>query len=420
MKSLNTYIFEVNNNAELFNMVNEVLNNEEYTSKQIEESFNYTNLILEKLNLDEIKQHKEKFAKWVEKHGDELQDKADKIKENLESQKKKISEFTKQLSNTEVGGKEYKDILSKLNKENKNFEKINSEYIKAIDDMMSDDSYYPNDDDDAKLGYFFEVFLCLNESIKWCIDENNKIKKRVDDKHDSVLGFIKCGNPYDDEFENLNKKLKEEKKKDKDIYETIILYLHDCVEALNMKGLYDINENDGIKVKTEDIDKFILKSTYDLTADKIDSIYYHHKNKTFESVEFDKGWEMLGKAAEERLRKEEENKSEPSQETQSEEEQKEQTTEVISDNKDLLTPVAKAANVTGEQLLNIITKLCVDKKGKARKLEDGVIVGLSIMICGMLLSVKKNGKSDNSAIKAIVDKMRSIMDNKKAIKSIIK
>ena len=112
--------------------------------------------------------------------------------------------------------------------------------------------------------------------------------------------------------------------------------------------------------------------------------------------------------------------SESSQETQSEEEQKEQTTEVISDNKDLLSPVAKAANVTGEQLLNIITKLCVDKKGKARKLEDGVIVGLSIMICGMLLSVKKTGKSDNSAIKAIVDKMKSIIDNKKAIKSIIK
>ena len=42
------------------------------------------------------------------------------------------------------------------------------------------------------------------------------------------------------------------------------------------------------------------------------------------------------------------------------------------------------------------------------------------MICGMLLSIKKNGKSDNSAIKAIVDKMKSIIDNKKAIKSIIK
>ena len=58
--------------------------------------------------------------------------------------------------------------------------------------------------------------------------------------------------------------------------------------------------------------------------------------------------------------------------------------------------------------------------GAKVKLEDGVILGLSIMICGMLLSVKKNGKSDNSAIRAIVDKMKSIMDNKKAIKSIIK
>ena len=80
MKSLNTYIFEVNNDAELFNMVNEVLNNEEYTSKQIEESFDYYNLILEKLNLDEIKQHQKKYHEWLKKQDQEMLNNIDKAK----------------------------------------------------------------------------------------------------------------------------------------------------------------------------------------------------------------------------------------------------------------------------------------------------------------------------------------------------
>lgn len=427
MKSLNTYIFEVNNDAELFNMVNEVLNNEEYTSKQIEESFDYYNLILEKLNLDEIKQHQKKYHEWLKKQDQEMLNNIDKAKKNLEAQIKKVSEVTKQLLNTEMGSDDVNDILTKLNKENENFKKIKSEYTKHLNDRLNRGDYMPDNDDDAKLGYFFEIFIAINTRIKWCINENNKVKKNVEKnvKSDVILPFYSCDNSYDDHveiYEKLNKKLKEEKKKDKDIYETIILYLHDCVESLNLKDLYDINENDGVKVKTENINNLILKSTYGITTDKdkIDSIYFHLENKTFEAVDtFSNALKMLDKAPK-TSKNDEENKNEPSQETQSEEEQKEQTTEVISDNKDLLTPIAKAANVTGEQLLNIITKLCVDKKGKARKLEDGVIVGLSIMICGMLLSVKKNGKSDNSAIKAIVDKMRSIMDNKKAIKSIIK
>lgn len=426
MKSLNTYIFEVNNDVELFNMVNEVLNNEEYTDQQIEESFNYTNLIFEKLNLEEVKQHQKKYHDWLKKQDQEMLNNIDKARKNLEAQIKKVSEITKQLLNTEMGSDDVSDILPKLNKENENFKKIKSEYTKQLNDRLNRGDYMPDNDDDAKLGFFFDIFLAINVRIKWCINENNKVKKNAEKaKSDAILTFYSCDNSYEDHveiYERLNKKLKEEKKKDKDIYETIILYLHDCVESLNMEDLYDINENDGVKVKTQNIDNFILKSTYGITTDKdkIDSIYFHHENKTFEALEsFKQGLEMFDKAGK-TSKKDEETEKESYQETQSEEEQKEQTTEVISDNKDLLTPIAKAANVTGEQLLNIITKLCVDKKGKARKLEDGVIVGLSIMICGMLLSVKKNGKSDNSAIKAIVDKMRSIMDNKKAIKSIIK
>ena len=42
------------------------------------------------------------------------------------------------------------------------------------------------------------------------------------------------------------------------------------------------------------------------------------------------------------------------------------------------------------------------------------------MICGALLTVKKNGKKDNSAIKSVVEKITKIIANKKSIDSIIK
>ena len=118
------------------------------------------------------------------------------------------------------------------------------------------------------------------------------------------------------------------------------------------------------------------------------------------------------------LKNKEENKS--NDEIQSEKDTKEDTTQAIVNNKDLLTPLAKEAKVTGDQLRDIITKLCVTKSGKARKLEEGVILGLSIMICGALLTVKKNGKKDNAAIKSITEKIVKIMLNKKSIDTIIK
>ena len=102
-----------------------------------------------------------------------------------------------------------------------------------------------------------------------------------------------------------------------------------------------------------------------------------------------------------------------------EENVKDTVTNSIKANKDLLTPLAKEANITGEKLRDIITKVCLDKNGKARKLDDSVILGLSIMLCGVILTVKKSGKSDNSAILAVTNKIASIVKNKKSIKNTI-
>ena len=113
------------------------------------------------------------------------------------------------------------------------------------------------------------------------------------------------------------------------------------------------------------------------------------------------------------------NDQENSESNSSSDEVKDTVTDSIKANKDLLTPLAKEANITGEKLRDIITKVCLDKNGKARKLDDSVILGLSIMLCGVILTVKKSGKSDNSAILAVTNKIASIVKNKKSIKNTI-
>lgn len=104
-------------------------------------------------------------------------------------------------------------------------------------------------------------------------------------------------------------------------------------------------------------------------------------------------------------------------ESDTEENVKDTVTDSIKDNKDLLTPLAKAANITGEKLRDIITKVCLDKNGKARKLDNSVILGLSVMLCGVILTIKKSGKSDNAAILAVTDRISKIVKSKKSIKN---
>lgn len=113
--------------------------------------------------------------------------------------------------------------------------------------------------------------------------------------------------------------------------------------------------------------------------------------------------------------KNQENSSDNESSTQ--ENVKNTVTDSIKDNKDLLTPLAKAANITGEKLRDIITKVCLDKNGKARKLDDSVIIGLSVMLCGVILTIKKSGKSDNAAILAVTDRIAKIVKSKKSIKN---
>ena len=402
MKSLNTYIFEVNNDVELFNIVNEVLNNEEYTSKQIEESFNDFNLLFEGLNKDKIQD----IIKNIEENHPKQQKEIGEInKEKDEALKKSQEEYNNKYSINNDVNTNINLTNEKIKRDNEIFKNWNTKF-KEIQDKYKTKTEDP-----------FESFVVVAYTTLIAVKElltSNKKRCEKLPKGDPLKKLF-WGQAYsciDKQLEFVNNSfngwLSFAKKWDKIDENEFIDNCKEFFETIKFK-IYKFNGNK-IEINNDGINKILGYSDSD--KEQIEEIADKIENNKFDKIE-----DIIKSDSE---NDEKESEKESSQETQSEEEQKEQTTEVISDNKDLLTPVAKAANVTGEQLLNIITKLCVDKKGKARKLEDGVIVGLSIMICGMLLSIKKNGKSDNSAIKAIVDKMKSIIDNKKAIKSIIK
>lgn len=406
MKSLNTYIFEVNNDIELFNIVNEVLNNEEYTSEQIEESFNYANLILEKLSSDEIKT---KLKKYI-KANDEMYKKLAEINKEEQNKLNDIDDQYKDWYKVDDYNKRQK-VYNRWNSLRSN---IYDEYRKKRDECWKEYDMY---DEDPDLYNVVSKLISYKQYIQsFFTDDKHKecFKLFTDPKRGGKLSKeVAFKSLYVDPiykgYTSLGLNKIDFNKFDKDDMMSFI-------KELKLPFSFDNNE---INLNSDAINKMVKNAIDYDASEEIENISQGNESEIKvtkdEIKDIDTSKEDNSKEKDEDTDK----SSESSQETQSEEEQKEQTTEVISDNKDLLTPVAKAANVTGEQLLNIITKLCVDKKGKARKLEDGVIVGLSIMICGMLLSVKKTGKSDNSAIKAIVDKMKSIIDNKKAIKSII-
>ena len=90
--------------------------------------------------------------------------------------------------------------------------------------------------------------------------------------------------------------------------------------------------------------------------------------------------------------------------------------EVIEDNKDLIKQLLIKANTNAEQVTSVINKICANIK-----IDESTILGLTIMICGMLMSIKKNGKGNKIAIRTLAEKIVKITSNKKSgIKDILK
>lgn len=90
--------------------------------------------------------------------------------------------------------------------------------------------------------------------------------------------------------------------------------------------------------------------------------------------------------------------------------------EVIEDNKDLIKQLLVKANTNAEKVTSVINKIC-----KGIKTDESTVLGLTVMICGMLMSIKKNGKGNKIAVRTLAEKIVKITSNKKSgIRNILK
>ena len=89
---------------------------------------------------------------------------------------------------------------------------------------------------------------------------------------------------------------------------------------------------------------------------------------------------------------------------------------VIEDNKDLIKQLLVKANTNAEKVTAVVNKICKDIKT-----DESTVLGLTVMICGMLMSIKKNGKGNKIAVRTLAEKIVKITSNKKSgIRNILK
>ena len=85
-------------------------------------------------------------------------------------------------------------------------------------------------------------------------------------------------------------------------------------------------------------------------------------------------------------------------------------------NKDLIKQLLVKANTNAEKVTSVINKIC-----KGIKTDESTVLGLTVMICGMLMSIKKNGKGNKIAVRTLAEKIVKITSNKKSgIRNILK
>lgn len=80
----------------------------------------------------------------------------------------------------------------------------------------------------------------------------------------------------------------------------------------------------------------------------------------------------------------------------------------LQQKKELLSKLCKSANVTGDQLLNVIKKCSED-----RELTEETTFGLSAMICGALTCMRNGGKGDKKSVGALCERILKIVNNPK-------
>ena len=386
---MNKFEYVENKDTELYTLVEEVINNN-YSNQEIEESFDEFNLLLESISVDEIKKYVQAFMKSDSEIEKEYKDVLLGInKEEDELKKWYLSEIDK--LNKELEGKDEETCIAAVDKLDSEYHKKQKEFSKLSTKKSLDalnkhwqDLRNAEKSEDYHKGWLcmplFNIYVCTksiielsSKTVTGTYNDWKLVEKNIDECYDNLQKAVKKLRSI---YHSSYQKFSEDDRH----------FLADAITSLGLGGLLEFNAKTG---EFEDVNQNELKNRI--------------LKKSFGTTD----------------KSEVKDKIENPEIIQNEKETKEDVTDVISDNSDLITPLAKAANVTADKLAEIVSKLCKTKTGKSRKLDPGVITGLSIMICGILLTVKKNGKNDRQAIVDIVDRLNQIIAQKKGLKKIL-
>lgn len=361
IKDFNSFITEDKEYNEIFTLVEEVLSND-YSNQEIEESFDEFNLLLESLSDENVK----KYLKLY----NEFNGNKSKIKD-VESQKKDLKkEFNNEIKKLHQSDLPISKIVDKQEKLIYDYQKkLRSLVVDKFDDDSSKEKTIDYGNSELCKGfvvfqiYEFKNFMdeILKQFNRLKKDENEEFHQRFNTK--TGENIIETLSNYLSSISELFDKVDGNIKN----FTSEVISYFKCSKVINVSDKLELNK-DGLKI-------------------------YMEKNGILDDESNDS-----------------QEKIEPTPEDVS---------DVISDNKDLLTPLAKEANVTADQLSNIVSKLCLTKTGKSRKLDSGVVTGLSIIICGVLLTVKKNGKNDRKAVVDVINKISELIEQKKGFKKIL-
>lgn len=280
------------------------------------------------------------------------------------------------------------DDIVKLFESNKlNFEPKNKDELEnlfsAIDEGDNSPNYEAIDELNEKwMAFCNKNFKSIKDKMPWKLkaDENSNLPNTI--SFDNIAigirseGFV-CG-----DFNSKNKKFGSNLRKsieynyDKSFFVNLLLLLE---KAKLLKQVFDGSCDDGyLKLNINDKSKFTLEDAVKLSksSEKNDDENDNNKNEDIKKVE----------------------------------------KEVIEDNKDLIKQLLVKANTNAEKVTSVINKIC-----KGIKTDESTVLGLTVMICGMLMSVKKNGKGNKIAVKTLAEKIVKITSNKKSgIRNILK
>ena len=280
------------------------------------------------------------------------------------------------------------DIVKLFESNELNFEPKNEDELKelfsAIDgDADNSPNYEAIDELNEKwIAFCNKNFKSIKDKMPFKLkaDENSNLPNTI--SFDNIAigirseGFV-CGD-FNSKNKTFGKKFHKSIKYDygKSFFVNLLLLLE---KANLLKQVFDGSCDDGyLKLNIKDTSKFTLEDAVKLSksSEKNDDENDDNKKEDIKNVE----------------------------------------KEVIEDNKDLIKQLLVKANTNAEKVTSVINKIC-----KGIKTDESTVLGLTVMICGMLMSIKKNGKGNKIAVRTLAEKIVKITSNKKSgIRNILK